>query len=283
MRLLTPLSSSFPAVRSSRMMEIQTRMSERAIELLSLPPTSPPLHILDLGCGSGLSGEALTEAGHHWTGLDISPAMLGVALSRDVDGDLLCHDLGQGLPFRPSSFDAAVSISALQWLCNADHSSHVPRARLHAFFTSLFSCLRRNARAVFQLYPETPAQLTMVMEAATRGGFSGGVVVDYPNSAKAKKFFLCLTVGGGGEVPRGLGGEGEGEEGEEGEERRTVAFARVREGGKGKRGGGKKGGKERVSVKSREWIQSKKERQRRQGKQVIADSKYTGRKRKPRF
>ena len=265
-------------------MDIQTRMSERAIELLSLPTSSPPLHILDLGCGSGLSGEALTEAGHHWTGLDISPSMLGVALSRDVDGDLLCHDLGQGLPFRPSSFDAAISISALQWLCNADHASHNPRARLHAFFTSLFATLRRNARAVLQLYPETPQQLTLIMEAATRGGFSGGVVVDYPNSAKAKKVFLCLRVGGGGveEVPRGLG-EGEVGEGvgEEGEERRTVAFARVREGREGK--GKRKGGKERVSVKSREWIQSKKERQRRQGKAVIADSKYTGRKRKPRF
>ena len=28
-------------------------------------------------CGSGLSGEALTEAGHAWVGVDISPAMLG--------------------------------------------------------------------------------------------------------------------------------------------------------------------------------------------------------------
>ena len=28
-------------------------------------------------CGSGLSGEALTEAGHAWVGVDISQAMLG--------------------------------------------------------------------------------------------------------------------------------------------------------------------------------------------------------------
>ncbi len=28
-------------------------------------------------CGSGLSGEALTEAGHVWVGVDISQAMLG--------------------------------------------------------------------------------------------------------------------------------------------------------------------------------------------------------------
>lgn len=35
--------------------------------------------------------------------------------------------------------------------------------------------------------------------------------------------------------------------------------------------------------KSREWILEKKERRRRQGKEVRADSKYTGRKRCGRF
>lgn len=28
-------------------------------------------------CGSGLSGEALTEEGHYWVGVDISKSMLG--------------------------------------------------------------------------------------------------------------------------------------------------------------------------------------------------------------
>lgn len=31
-----------------------------------------------LGCGSGLSGETLTENGHQWIGLDISQSMLGM-------------------------------------------------------------------------------------------------------------------------------------------------------------------------------------------------------------
>ncbi len=39
----------------------------------------------------------------------------------------------------------------------------------------------------------------------------------------------------------------------------------------------------RPSIKSREWIQNKKERQRKQGKDVVHDSKYTGRKRGPKF
>jgi 18S rRNA (guanine1575-N7)-methyltransferase len=40
--------------------------------------------LLDVGCGSGLSGEALSEAGHVWVGCDISEAMLDVAVDREV-------------------------------------------------------------------------------------------------------------------------------------------------------------------------------------------------------
>lgn len=145
------------------MIEIQLTMSERAVELLCLPEDQP-CHIIDLGCGSGLSGETLTEQGHTWTGVDISSAMLSkfkclnliahlikiihisnektdVAKEREVEGDLILGDLGQGLPFRAGAFDGAISISALQWLCNADQTTHNPSKRLYKFFSTLYSCL----------------------------------------------------------------------------------------------------------------------------------------------
>ncbi len=59
--------------------------------------------------------------------MDISQHMLNVAQSREVEGDMVLRDMGQGLPFRPGAFDGAISISALQWLCNADKSSHSPK------------------------------------------------------------------------------------------------------------------------------------------------------------
>jgi 18S rRNA (guanine1575-N7)-methyltransferase len=34
----------------------------------------------------------------------------------------------------------------------------------------------------------------MISNAAIKSGFSGGLVVDYPNSALAKKFYLVLTT-----------------------------------------------------------------------------------------
>ena len=35
-------------------------------------------------CGSGLSGQALTEAGHQWVGIDISKSMLGIVCNSSI-------------------------------------------------------------------------------------------------------------------------------------------------------------------------------------------------------
>lgn len=56
-------------------------MCRRAIELLLLPEDQPLL-LLDIGCGSGLSGSVIEEYGHAWIGIDISVAMLGKSIYR---------------------------------------------------------------------------------------------------------------------------------------------------------------------------------------------------------
>ncbi|XP_071567001.1 18S rRNA (guanine-N(7))-methyltransferase [Temnothorax nylanderi] len=250
---------------SSRIIEIQVQMCERAIELLVLPEDQSCL-LLDIGCGSGLSGSVLEDQGHVWIGVDISSAMLDVAVERETDGDLILGDIGQGLPFKAGTFDGAVSISALQWLCYANKTSHNPTKRLYRFFSSLYACLSRSARAVLQFYPENSEQVELITAQATKAGFYGGVVVDFPNSAKAKKMFLVLMTGGAAPLPKALGVENE--------DRQTIANSR-REYIKKAKGKSLK--------KSRDWILEKKERRRRQGKEVRDDSKYTGRKRSGRF
>ncbi|KAK7157031.1 hypothetical protein R3I94_006937 [Phoxinus phoxinus] len=255
--------------QNSRIIEIQTQMSERAVELLSLPEDQA-CYLLDVGCGSGLSGDHLSEVGHFWVGVDISTAMLDVALRREVEGDLVLSDMGQGMPFRPGTFDGCVSISALQWLCNADKKTHSPPKRLYRFFSSLYSTLARGARAVFQIYPENSEQLELITAQAMKAGFTGGLVVDYPNSSKAKKFFLCLFAGVSGVLPKGLESEATD---------RSVSsqaqFTAQRSRFKNMKGKSVK--------KSKDWIVEKKERRRRQGKGVRADTKYTGRHRRPHF
>uniref|UniRef100_T1JKW4 18S rRNA (guanine-N(7))-methyltransferase n=1 Tax=Strigamia maritima TaxID=126957 RepID=T1JKW4_STRMM len=252
---------------SSRMITIQQELSERALELMSLPEDTS-CFILDIGCGSGLSGEILTDNDHVWVGVDISHAMLKVAKEREVEGDLILLDMGQGLGFRAGTFDAAMSISAIQWLCNADKKSHSPPKRLYQFFSSLYAALKRGSRAVFQFYPENGDQIELITQQAMRAGFTGGLVVDHPESTKAKKMHLVLFTGGGQPLPKGLGTENAATGNTISNEERRLRIKQAR-------------GK--PLKKSRQWIQDKKERRRRQGKQTREDSKFSGRKRNSKF
>lgn len=252
---------------SSRMIDIQTGMAERCLELLLLPDN--PCLLLDIGCGSGISGEAITEAGHAWIGYDISPSMLNIATEREVDGDLVLADAGQPLKFRPGTFDGAISVSALQWLCNIDKKGHEPFKRLREFFNCLFSCLKKGARAALQFYPETAGQVEMITSAALRCGFGGGLVVDFPHSAKAKKHFLVIYAGLSAtglpqQLPAGLQ--------DEMDEHMHVAN-RNRENKRKKKG---------KDFNYKDRVMDKKQHQRKKGMEVRRDTKYTARARRPK-
>eukprot|EP01035_Chromulina_nebulosa_P019961 gene19961-25930_t len=248
---------------SSRMINIQTEITERALEMLDLP-TNKPSYLLDIGCGSGLSGDVLEEHGHYWVGCDISKSMLDVALEKQNEyGDLVYTDIGQGLPYRPGSFDGAISISAIQWLCYSNSSEQDPRHRLNRFFSSLYSILKRNAKAILQFYPENAEQAVLIAQSASRVGFSGGLVVDYPNSSKAKKYYLCLSFERSYRVPNALGSN----------DNSVDVISRVTKKGRNNKHANK------LQVKSVDWIKHKKEQQRKDGKSIKNDSKFTGRKR----
>jgi 18S rRNA (guanine1575-N7)-methyltransferase len=102
---------------------------------------------------------------------------------------------------------------------------------------------------VLQFYPTSDDQIQLITSIAQKAGFGGGIVVDYPNSKKAKKVFLCLFVGGSAgqqQVPKGLEGDVDTED--------RVRFERRRE-----RERMKSKGTKRKPIKDREWILRKKE------------------------
>lgn len=252
----------------SRIINIQEEITERAIEMLGFPP-GVSRYILDIGCGSGLSGQSLENAGHYWVGCDISKSMLQVAVENDNEtGDVLNADMGQGLPFRPGTFDGIISISALQWLCYSESTEQDPKLRLNRFFSSLYAIMKRDAKAVLQFYPESSEQAVLIAQAASRVGFAGGIVIDYPNSSKAKKYYLCLSFERTYKLPTALTGN------EHNQGIDTVG----RETKPQKRHSNKKG-----SLKTKDWIEKKKERRKKQGKDVKNDSRFTGRRRPAAF
>ena len=257
---------------SSRIKSIQASMTNRALELLDL---NQPSFILDVGCGSGLSGEILSSTDeidggpHAWVGMDISSSMLAEALERDVEGDMLLADIGQGVPFRAGTFDAAISISAIQWLCNADTSDVSPEGRLKRFFDGLYASLKRGGRAVCQFYPKNAQQRSMISNAAIKAGFGAGILEDDPET-KNVKLYLVLTIGGGGDITGTVG---------------KMDDVDVQDARRQKRNGGhdKLGRRDDRKKGSKAWVLRKKAQMEAKGRVVKPDSKYTGRRRKAVF
>ena len=173
--------------------------------------------LLDIGCGSGLSGETLTRHGYRaWVGIDASAAMLERATrgrsapKRTADekerrgniedpparGAVLRGDFSQGLPFRAGAFDGCVSVSAARWLCagteSEDEAGNENDETLRRFFARLRFALRPGARAALQVYPKTVRE-TAAFEAAIRRveHLTGVAVVAFPHENKSKKLFVC--------------------------------------------------------------------------------------------
>ena len=93
----------------------------------------PAEKVLDAGCGTGIFTLDLLAAGTQVVGLDISGPMLSLAVKQTagypffkVQGDML-H-----LPFRDNSFDKVVSITALEFIADANSAvSELVRVTRH--------------------------------------------------------------------------------------------------------------------------------------------------------
>ena len=128
----------------------------------------------------------------------------------------------------------------------------------------------------------------MITNAAMKNGFTGGLIVDYPNSQKAKKYYLFLMAGYSDEImneakevimPRAKTEDDDDSDEDNSESDNEMVDIKGKQ--RQKKNGIQKHDKYKThgKVKDKSWIMKKKERQRKQGKNVKRDSKYSGRKR----
>lgn len=92
------------------------------VAALLAPHLRPGAEVLDIGCGTGLTGQALAR---HLPlaldGLDISAASLAQAQARGLYRRLLRHDLqALPLPVAPDAHDAAVTVGVLTYIPDAE-------------------------------------------------------------------------------------------------------------------------------------------------------------------
>ena len=92
----------------------------RVAELLlrTLPADRAPQTVLDAGCGTGLAGQALRDAGFagRLLGVDLSPDSVALAAGRGIYDDVAVGDLQQAVEYDDDSVDGVVCVGVLTYV-----------------------------------------------------------------------------------------------------------------------------------------------------------------------
>lgn len=173
---------------SKSLMRIQEKITIRTLELLDLPEQNSL--ILDLGCGPGFVGMYLSEVGYKTVALDIIPDFLRYYNIKELNpiiGDMSI------LPFKPETFDAIVSVSALQWIFR-DINNIRNNIALRNLAKSVYLVLKSQSKAIFQFYPKNDIMMDLIGKIFVENApFNGGFMIDNPNSPKKRKIYLILN------------------------------------------------------------------------------------------
>ena len=111
------------------------------------------IDLLDCGCGTGPMISLLYEKDptKHYTGLDITPKMIEVGKSKNLEGVNWVVGDCENLPFEENSFDAIIC-------SNSFH--HYPNPQ--AFFNSVKKVLRPGGRLILQDYTASKPMLWLM-------------------------------------------------------------------------------------------------------------------------
>ena len=72
--------------------------------------------LLDIGCGDGYGTHKLYKSGYNVTGVDLSPEMIQIAKSSEMDNIHFFQGDVNKLPFAAREFDGIMAINILEWL-----------------------------------------------------------------------------------------------------------------------------------------------------------------------
>jgi 18S rRNA (guanine1575-N7)-methyltransferase len=173
---------------SKSMMHIQEKITIRALELLEIKKNNPL--ILDAGSGPGFTAMDLTEIGFRTVALDLISEFLiyyKINSLNPVRADM-CFT-----PFKPNTFDAIISISALQWIFR-DLGNKKMHLMLNNLSKSFFQILKPNSKVIFQFYPKNKEIMEEIGKIITQNTtFTGTFIIDNPNKNKKRKIYLLLS------------------------------------------------------------------------------------------
>ena len=140
------------------------------------------LSILDLGCGTGLAGVAFRRRAARLDGIDLSPAMIEKARSRNIYDNLAVADLETALSAPGFAYDLILAADTLVYLGDLAIVFEAAHARLHPDGFFLFTVEKADT-AGFELGPKRRWRHTegYLRDLAGRTGFQvAGLVAATP-------------------------------------------------------------------------------------------------------
>ena len=143
--------------------------------------------ILDIGCGTGISMEILEEK-HNTTGIDISKNMIKLAKAKNLNTIMASFN---NLPFKESSFDNIISISALQWI--RGKNSIYEKEKFISVIQEFRRILKTKGTGGIQFYPHKEGiNYETIVELFRNSGFRCKIIEepDKSNQKKGRKFLI---------------------------------------------------------------------------------------------
>jgi predicted TPR repeat methyltransferase len=112
-----------------------------------------PLDILDLGCGTGLAGEAFKSLANRIDGVDLSPLMIERATARGIYSELAIENLENFLENSRREYDLLIAADTLVYFGDLSRPFGAARANLKPNGNFLFTT-EKQAKAGFSLGPK---------------------------------------------------------------------------------------------------------------------------------
>jgi predicted TPR repeat methyltransferase len=165
-------------------------------------PVQRDLAILDLGCGTGLSGEAFANMAAAIDGVDLSPSMIAKAKTRDVYRELVVGDIETALAHFSSGYDLVLAADTVVYLGDLTVLMREVEKTLRAAGHFLFTVEKKDGDG-FELGPKRRWRHSesYLRAAAEHAGFDiSGFVACIPRSeagVAVDGFAVALSKRGG--------------------------------------------------------------------------------------
>ena len=145
-----------------------------------------PARVVEIGCGSGETAAALTEAGHEVLGIDASRAMIAMARSRAPDARFR---VGSWVDEQIPECDAVIAIGEVLGYVGAAQGT---KAELRDLFGRVRSALSPGGAFVFDL--ATPGRVPTGETSAFRTGDDWAILYAAREDTKGRKLERRMTT-----------------------------------------------------------------------------------------